>query len=115
MTDRFLVAIKLKQQRKVYGLRDVRPFDQHTVRILLFLQDVRAEPLRDQGHLQVAGVAVIAGGAKIHDAVRIEGIALALRIQRQGYCARDRHRLCIRIGAVIPFGEDGGMDIFQVV
>ena len=115
MADGADVAVKLKEQGKLLSLRDIGAFHQHTVLVEDFLEDLGAEPLRDQRHLQIAGIAVVGVGTEIHDAIRIERRGITLGVQRNADSAGDGLRRSIGKGAVIALGELGGMNILQVV
>lgn len=72
MTDAVHNPVKLKEQDKLRALTHTAVFHQHSLTIQLFLQDLRAKPLRDQGNFQIAAVSVIGHGTEIHNAIRIE-------------------------------------------
>ena len=115
MADGVDIAVKLKEQREIDGFRHIGSLDQHTIAVLLLLQDVRAEPLRNESQFQVTGIPVVGARTEIHDAISIERGGFPFRIEGERYRARDRHRLCIGKCAVVPFGQDGGMHVLQVV
>ena len=85
MADLLLVTIELKQQSEAAGL-GVAVFNQNTIAVLGFLQDLRAEFVRDQRDLKIA---IVSHGI-IHNVilhtVRIKRIRFPIRTQRQ------RHR-----------------------
>lgn len=59
MADGLLIAIELKEQGEIHRL-DIRVgLHQHTVVVLQLLEDLLAEPLRNQRDLQVTGVTVV--------------------------------------------------------
>ena len=118
MTDGLRITIELKEEGELLRLGDIGFFHQHTLGVQLFPQDFRAEPLRDEGHFQIAAVAVVGTGAEIHDAVRIEGRGITLRVQA------DADRTGNGLGGVVREGSHtvhhgfrqlGGMDIFQII
>lgn len=118
MPDSALISVKLKEQGEFHALGIVRLLHQNAVGIQDFLEDLRAEPFRDQRDLQIAAVAVVGVGTEIHDAVGVEGRTVALGIQGDADSARDRlgRRVGIARHAFCDcFGQLGGMNVFQIV
>ena len=118
MTDGIHITIKFKEQGKFHALTDAAVFYQHAFCVQFFLQDLRAEPLRDQGNLQIAAVTVVGHTTEVNDSVRIERAGFTLRIQADTHCTGNCLWLCIRkdsrtIG--IRLGQFRSMDIFQVI
>ena len=91
------IAVKLKEQGELYTLRIIGALYQHAIGIQRLLQDFRAEPLRDQGDLQITAVAVVGVGTEIDDAVRIERGAVTFGIQADADSAGNRLRRSIGV------------------
>ena len=118
MPDGVFVAVKLKEQGEFHALGIVRLLHQNAVGVQDFLEDLRAEPFRDQRDFQIAAVAVVGIRTEIHDAVGVEGRTVALGVQGNADSARDR--LGRRVGIARHafhdrFGQLGGVDVFQIV
>ena len=118
MADGVHITVKLEHQRELYGLADIAALHEHPFTVQRLLEDLRAEPLRDERDLKVAAVAIVRLGTEIHDAVRIKRAGIAFRLKADAH--RTRYGLRRGIGkrrcAINGiFRHLRGMDIFQVV
>lgn len=53
-------------------------FNEHSIAVLGFLQDILAEAVRDKSNLQVSGITVICHRGVIHHIVSVERLRVAL-------------------------------------
>ena len=87
MTDGLGVPGKLKEQGEtLVGHGGI--LRHHTVGVLLFMEDVLQETLRDQRQFQVAAVAGVIVDDIVHDVIGIEILVLTLRVHAQGNSSR---------------------------
>ena len=118
MADGVHIPVKLKEQGKLHALANPAVFHQDTLAIQFLLQNLRAEPLRDQCDFQITTVSVVGHGTEIYNTIRIERAGFALRIQADTHRSGNRLRCGIgKCGHAVchSFCQLGSMDIFQVI
>ena len=118
MADAVDVAVELEKKCELHTLLCCDLLDQDTFLVQSLLQDLRPEPVRDQRHLKITGIAVIGHRAEIHDTVGVKRCGLAFCIKREtdrtGNCPGCR--IVVRTYAVLfRFCELCDMNVFQVV
>ena len=68
-------------------------------------QNFRAEPLRDERHLQIAAVAVVRHAAEVHDAVGVERRGVSLRVKGNANCAGNGSWRGVSVGGVCHIAD----------
>ena len=112
MADGFGVAGKLKQQGETLKFH-IGVLGQDAIGVLILMEDILEEILRNQGQFQVSLVAGVVIQNVVDDIIGIEIIHFAFRVQGQGHCAGDSYRSGIAHIAVFIEGGLGIVGILQ--
>ena len=112
MADSLGIAGELEQQSETL-VADRVVLGHDAVGVLLLVQDVLGEALRDQRQFQVAGVAGVVVDDVENHVIGIEVRVLTFGVKGQAHCAGHPHRLVIGDVAVLIEGRLGVVAVLE--
>ena len=113
MAGSLLIASELKEESKVLSFGGGILHQHLGFGIFNLAQNLLAEAIGDEGHLQSAAVAVVCGCDEIRHVVCVEVGGITRRIQREVYRSGDRCGCTIGDCSILTSDEKSVVDIFQ--